>query len=166
MADGHETKRDAGAQPPPLKLSRVFQARRETVFQAWSTAEHIKRWFCPETFTIPHATVEMRAGGRFEVCMQSPAGIEHWIRGSFAEVVPQTRLVIDMLITERDGKELFRAYTEVSFADAPGGTRLDVVQTYTIIDPAAVWMFEGAAQGWASTLDKLEKEVARIASRR
>ena len=162
MTQANETKRDALPQPPPLRISRVFHARRETVFKAWSSAEHIKRWFCPETFTIPHAAVDLRAGGAFEVCMQSPAGVEHWIRGSFTEVVPLTRLAIDMLITESDGRELFRAYTEVTFADALGGTQMDVVQTYTLIDPAAAWMMEGAPQGWTSTLDKLEKEVVRI----
>ena len=32
------------------------------------------------------ATVEMRVGGAFEVCMRSPAGEEHWTRGTFVEV--------------------------------------------------------------------------------
>ena len=146
----------------PLRLSRVFHARRETVFKAWSSADHIKRWFCPETFTVPEATVEMRVGGPFELCMRSPAGEGHWIRGTFAEVVPHTRLVIDMRVDDGAGRQLFRAYTEVEFADALGGTRMDVVQTYTLIDPAIGWMVQGAPEGWRSTLDKLEQEVVRM----
>ncbi len=65
-------------QPPPLRLSRVFHARRETVFKAWSSADHVKRWFSPETYSVSDATVQMRAGGPFEVCMRSPRGEEHW----------------------------------------------------------------------------------------
>lgn len=149
-------------QPLPLKLSRVFHARRETVFKAWSRAEHVKRWFCPETFTIPDAKVEMRAGGVFDVCMRSPAGEEHWVRGSFVEVTPHTRLVIDMQCTDAAATPLFRAYTEVDFSDALGGTRMDVVQTYTLIDPTKAWMVAGAPEGWNSTLDKLEKQVVRM----
>lgn len=160
MPQAADAKTDATMQqPPPLRLSRVLHARRETVFRAWSSAEHVKRWFSPETFTVPEARVEMRVGGAFEVCMRSPAGEQHWIRGTFVEVTPHTRLVIDMHITDVAGKKLFRAYTEVDFADALGGTRMDVVQTYTLIDPSMAWMVVGAPEGWRSTLDKLEKEV-------
>ena len=58
-------------QPAPLRVSRVFSAPRETVFKAWSSADHIKRWFCPDGYSVPEAKVEMRAGGAFEVCMRS-----------------------------------------------------------------------------------------------
>jgi uncharacterized protein YndB with AHSA1/START domain len=152
----------AAPQPPPLRLSRVFHAPRDTVFKAWSSADHVKRWFCPESFTIPHAEVEMRVGGAFAVCMRSPAGEEHWIRGKFAEVIPPKRLVIDMYCTDAAARALFRAYTEVDFSDALGGTQVDVVQTYTVIDPSKAWMVSGAPQGWRSTLDKLEREVVRM----
>lgn len=163
MAQGNEANNDGVAQqPPPLRLSRVLHARRETVFMAWSLADHVKRWFSPETFTIPHAKVQMHVGGPFEVCMRSPAGEEHWIRGTFVEVAPHTRLAIDMHVADSAGKELFRAYTEVDFSDALGGTRMDVVQTYTLIDASTAWMVAGASEGWRMTLDKLEKEVVRM----
>jgi uncharacterized protein YndB with AHSA1/START domain len=161
MAQVAETHQDA-TQPAPLRLSRVFHARRETVFRAWSSAEHVTRWFSPEAFTVPAAKVEMRVGGAFDVCMRSPAGEEHWVRGTFVEVVPATRLVIDMHCIDADGNRLFRAYTEVDFADALGGTRMDVVQSYTVIDRSKAWMLAGAPEGWRSTLDKLEREVVRM----
>ena len=153
----------APQQPVPLRISRIFHARRETVFKAWSSAEHVKRWFSPATFTVPDATVELRVGGRFDVCMRSPTGEDHWTRGTFVEVTPHTRLVIDMHATDRAGQPLFRAYTEVEFSDALGGTRMDVVQTYTFIDPSiAAPMVAGAPEGWRTTIDKLEKEVVRM----
>jgi len=128
MSELTEATKDAAMQqPPPLRLSRVLHARRETVFSAWSSADHVKNWFCPENFAVPDAKVEMRVGGAFDVCMRSPAGEEHRIRGTFVEVRPPTRLVIDMHVTDSAGKPLFAALTEVDFADALGGTRMDVV---------------------------------------
>jgi uncharacterized protein YndB with AHSA1/START domain len=68
-----------------------------------------------------------------------------------------------MRATDSAGQPLFRAYTEVEFSDALGGTRMDVVQTYTFIDPSiAAPMVAGAPEGWRTTLDKLEKEVVRM----
>ena len=163
MAQAIKSKDDAAVQqPPPLRLSRVFHARRETVFNDWSSADHVKRWFSPETFTVSDAKVQMQVGGPFEVCMRSPAGEEHWIRGRFVEIAPRTRLVIDMHVADSSGKPLFRALTEVDFSDALGGTRMDLVQTYTLIDPSMAWMVAGAPDGWRTTLDKLEKAVVRL----
>jgi uncharacterized protein YndB with AHSA1/START domain len=163
MAQATEAKQRAALQQPqPLRLSRVFHARRETVFKAWSSGDHVRRWFSPDTFSVPDAKVEMHVGGRFDVCMRSPAGEEHWIRGAFVEVTPHTRLVIDMRVTDSTGKALFGALTEVDFPDVLGGTRMDVVQTYTLIDPAMAWMVAGAPEGWRTTLDKLDKEVVRM----
>ena len=150
-------------QPPPLRLSRVLHARRETVFKAWSSAEHVTQWFSPEIYTVSDARVRMEVGGPFDVCMRSPTGEEHWTRGRFVEVTPHTRLVIDMHATDSAGAPLFRAFTEVDFADALGGTRMDVTQTYTFIDPAmAAPMVAGASEGWRTTLDKLETLVVRM----
>jgi uncharacterized protein YndB with AHSA1/START domain len=61
------------------------------------------------------------------------------------------------------GRPLFRARTEVTFTDVLGGARMDVVQTYAFIDPAmAAPMVAGAAEGWRTTLDKLDAEVLRM----
>ena len=78
------------------------------MFKAWSSAEHVKRWFSPETYTVPDARVQMHAGGAFDICMRSPTGEEHWTRGTFVEVTPHASLVIDMLVTDQTGKELMR----------------------------------------------------------
>src|SRR5271166_6563958 len=83
-------------EPAPVRVSRVFGAPRETVFKAWSSADHIKRWFCPDGYSVPEAKVEMRVGGAFEVCMRSPEGVYHWTRGTFTEVSPPDRLAIDL----------------------------------------------------------------------
>ena len=150
-------------QPAPFRISRVLHARPETVFKAWSTAEHVKRWFSPATYTVPDARVEMHVGGPFDVCMRSPAGEEHWTRGTFVEVTPHTRLVIDMHPADSAGTALFRAYTEVDFAETLGGTRVDVLQTYTFLDPSiAAPMVAGAPEGWRTTLDKLEQTVVQM----
>jgi uncharacterized protein YndB with AHSA1/START domain len=148
----------------PLVVSRVFPAPRERVFQAWSSAEHLRHWFCPAGYSVPEARVEFRVGGAFDICMRSPEGVDHWTRGRYTEIVPHTRLVIDMHAVAEPDRRLFRAYTVVTLADDPGGTRLEVTQSYTVLDPAAAPMIQGASQGWSQTLDRLELEVARIQS--
>ncbi len=155
----------AAAQPAPVKVSRVFSAPRETVFKAWSSADHIKRWFCPSGYSVPEAKVEMRVGGAFEVCMRSPEGVDHWTRGTFTEVLAPERLAIDHHVVDPcGGGPLFSAFTVVTFIDkACEGTLIEVVQTYSVAGAAqAEQMIKGAPEGWRQTLDKLEAEVERM----
>ena len=155
----------AEVRPAPVKVSRVFSAPRETVFKAWSSADAVKRWFCPDGYSVPEATVEVLVGGAFEVCMRSPQGVDHWTKGTFAEVRPPERLAIDHhVIDPCGGGPLFSAYTEVSFIEKGcGSTLMEVIQTYTLADPAAAGpMIKGAPEGWRQTLDKLEAEVKRM----
>jgi len=149
-------------QPPPVRITRTLHAPRELVFKAWSSADHVKRWFAPAGYTVPQASVAMRIGGAFEVCMRAPDGVEHWLRGAFVEVREFDRLALDLVVEDAHGHALFRAMTEVDFAEALGGTRLDVTQTYSVLDPNAAWMAEGAPKGWAQTLDNLSAEIRRI----
>jgi len=143
-------------------IARTFAAPRDLVFRAWSSAEHVKRWFCPTGYTVPQAEVDFRVGGVFHVCMRSPEGQDHWTRGTITEIVPDARLVIDMQVPGAQAECLFRALTVVRFTQETGGTRMEVTQSYTLYDPAAARMVQGAPQGWAQTLDRLEREVARI----
>ncbi len=150
-----------GAQTP-LVISRVFPAPPELVFLAWSSAEHLRHWFCPAAYTVPEACVEFRVGGAFDICMRSPDGQDHWTRGRFTEIVPHSRLGIDMTPEIERDRPLFRARTVVRFTKEGGGTRLEVTQSYTLLDPAAAPMIQGAPMGWGQTLDRLALEVARM----
>ena len=148
--------------PQPLVVSRLFDAPCELVFSAWSSADHLKRWFCPAEYSVPEAQVEFRVGGVLNICMRSAAGQDFWTRGQFVEITPHSRLVIDMLVFGAGAALMFRAMTVVTLTAAGTATRLEVTQTYTPFDAAAAPMMQGAGPGWSQTLDRLEREVRRI----
>ncbi|MGD0959259.1 MAG: SRPBCC domain-containing protein [Methylomonas sp.] len=148
--------------PEPLVVSRIFQASPAVVFQAWSSADHLKNWFCPAVYTVAEARVEFRAGGDFHICMRSPEGRDYWTKGKFVEISPHGRLVIDMYAVGEADAPLFRAYTAVTFTAVGGVTRMEVTQNYTLFEASAAQMIQGTPRGWGETLDKLEGEIARI----
>jgi uncharacterized protein YndB with AHSA1/START domain len=146
---------------PELVISRSFAAPRELVFKAWSSAEHMKRWFSPEGCSVPEATVDFRPGGVCEICMRLPDGQDFWSKGQYIEIAPPQRLVFESAVIV-DGERKFAARTTVTFEAEGVGTRMTVRQAYEIFDPAFQNAVEGSAEGWRTTLDKLEREVARI----
>ena len=154
----------SGIKPAPLVISRVFAAPRELVFSAWSTAAHMKNWFSPEGFTVPEAEIDFCAGGVCAICMRGPDGQDHWSRGHFLEVVAPERLVMAGDVAF-EGQVKFSVRTTVIFAAEGAGTKMTVTQDYEIFDEAFLAATQGAAEGWRTTLDKLEKEVARMTAR-
>ena len=105
---------------PAARVALFFCPARDGI-QGVELADHIKRWFCPTTYAVPEAVVEMRVGGRFEVYMRSPEGVDHWTKGTFTEVIAPERLTIDHhAIDPCGGGPLFSAVTAVKFIDKVG----------------------------------------------
>ena len=152
---------DTGSKPKPLVISRTFAAPRDLVFKAWSSAEHMKRWFSPVGCTISEAEIDFRPGGICAICMRSPEGQDFWSRGVYVEISPPDRLVFTTGVAVGDSQK-FTAHTAVTFEIDGAGTRMTVHQAYDIHDEAFPFAVEGAPEGWRTTLDKLEREVARI----
>jgi uncharacterized protein YndB with AHSA1/START domain len=127
-------------------MSRTFDAPRDLVFEAWTKAEYVQRWFTPAPLTTPTCEVDARPGGVFRVVMRMPDGVEHPMEGKFVEVVPSERIVWTARIT--GGLDV---HTTVSFVAVGDKTRLDVHQVYSFENEST----RGAQAGWTATLDQL-----------
>lgn len=131
---------------PELRMSRVFEAPKRLVFEAWSKSEYVSRWFTPAPLTTPRCEVDLRIGGVFNVVMQMPDGVEHPMEAVFTEVVPNEKIVFDARIEGDLG-----VHTVVTFTEHEGKTTLDVHQTYSRMSDS----IRGANAGWTATLDQL-----------
>jgi uncharacterized protein YndB with AHSA1/START domain len=159
MTDANDAK--LGGILKPLVISRTFAAPRALVFKAWSSAEHMKRWFSPEGYSVPEAEIDFRPGGVCAICMRSPEGQDHWSRGVYVEIAPPDRLVFTAGIAVGN-EQKFTAHTTITFEDEGPGTHMTVRQVYEMHDESYLFAVKGAPEGWRTTLDKLEREVARI----
>ena len=77
----------------PFEISRVFDAPRERVWQAWTEPEHMKKWWGPKGFTVTHLKMDLRPGGMTHYCLRGPDGAEMWGRAVYREVRKPERLV-------------------------------------------------------------------------
>ena len=77
----------------PFEISRVFDAPRERVWQAWTEPEHMKKWWGPKGFTVTHLKMDLRPGGMTHYCLRGPDGGEMWGRAVYREVRKPERLV-------------------------------------------------------------------------
>jgi len=134
-----------------LTITRIFDAPRPLVFEAWSEPKHLTRWFAPNNFTVPVCEMEFRAGGKFRLCM-SGFGKDHLMNGVFREIVKPERIVWTGML-DNDTNEVV---TTATFEDLGDKTRLTVHQTFSIETDST----RGARQGWTETLDHLAEYLA------
>jgi len=145
--------------PEPLVVVKTLRASRERVFQAWSTAESVKRWFAPAGCTCPEAEVDFRVGGVFDVVLEVPGALRHAMRTTFTHIEAPARLGFAGVV-EDGGAPVFRVDTEIRFEAVHEGTKVTVTQAYEIYDPKFAAAISGARQGWNSTLANLERAAA------
>lgn len=97
--------------------SRVFDAPREAVFQAWIDPDELRRWWGPKGFTNTFHAFDPRPGGEWLFIMHGPDGTDYKNRSVFVEIDAPNRIVFDHVSGPR-----FRA--TVTFADKDGKTEL------------------------------------------
>ena len=76
-----------------LEIRRTFAASRERVFDAWTRAEELRKWFAPGPLTTAVAESDLRVGGKYRITMRGPDGKEHTVRGVYQIIDPPRRLV-------------------------------------------------------------------------
>jgi uncharacterized protein YndB with AHSA1/START domain len=103
-----------------ITATRVFNAPRRLVFDAFTKPELLKRWFYgPDGWSLEVCEVDLRAGGAYRYVWRGPNGMEMGMGGVHREVVPPERIVCTqlfdqdwtggeavgtMVLTERDGR--------------------------------------------------------------
>ena len=75
-----------------LVLTRVVDVPVELVWRAWTTPEHLKKWFTPAPWKTVECEIDLKPGGIFRTVMESPEGQRFPGVGCYLEVLENERL--------------------------------------------------------------------------
>src|SRR4051812_35692597 len=106
-----------------IVISRVIDAPRELVFEAFTEVRHLSQWWGPEGFTTTTRGFEFRVGGEWDFEMHGPDGTDYqeWI--SWTEITPPE--LIALLHGESRGDP--NAFESVlTFAREGAATRIEM----------------------------------------
>jgi uncharacterized protein YndB with AHSA1/START domain len=90
---GQETRAEPAADRE-IVISRLINAPRELVFEAFTEVRHLSQWWGPEGFTTTTQSFEFRVGGVWDFMMHGPDGTDYpeWI--TWAEIVAPERIAL------------------------------------------------------------------------
>jgi uncharacterized protein YndB with AHSA1/START domain len=77
-----------------IVITRIFDAPRRLVFDAFTKPELLKRWLTgPPGWSLPVCEIDLRVGGALRYLWRGPAGEEMGMSGLFREITPPDRIV-------------------------------------------------------------------------
>ena len=145
-----------------IVLSRVFNAPRRLVFEAWTNPEHVKQWYGCSIMTLPICEIDLRVGGTYRYVMRDPGGMNHTMQGVYREITPPARLVY----TERYVTEGFTsndALVTVLFAEHDGMTTLTSTILHQSKADRDAHLGTGMEKGAAEVYDRLAAHIEAMA---
>jgi len=87
-----------------FEMTRVFKARRDRVWEAWSEADQLKHWWGPKGCSIEISRFEFRPGGFFHYAMKFAGAPTMWGRFNYRKIVAFERIVwLNSFSNERCG---------------------------------------------------------------
>jgi uncharacterized protein YndB with AHSA1/START domain len=108
-----------------IVISRVIDAPREVVFEAFTEVRHLSRWWGPEGFTTTTQAFEFRVGAEWVFVMHGPDGTDYqeWI--SWTEIAAPERIALVHGESRGDPNAFVSVLTFASASDG-AATRIEM----------------------------------------
>ncbi len=136
-----------------LRVERLIPAPPERVFALWTEPDQLVKWWGPEGYQVPAIAMDVRPGGSWRTTMIGTDGVTRIVSGVYRAIEPPRRLVMTWGWHDDKGGRGHETEITVTFAPAPGGTKLVLLQK----EFATKAERDGHNAGWSSSFDKLAR---------
>ena len=143
-----------------IEITRIFDARPELVYRAFTDPDQLAQWFGPAGCSVPRGSVELdaRVGGHLRFLMTGP-DVRTPVNATLTEVVENKLLAAEMEVTGVPGAAgTLHMRLRLEFHDEGNGTtRLELRQgpfPHGQLGP-------DTRTGWESSFAKLDGLVSR-----
>jgi uncharacterized protein YndB with AHSA1/START domain len=146
-----------------IRMTRVFDAPRELVFDAHTKPELVKRWLLgPDGWSMPICDIDLRVGGAYRwVWRRDSNGTEMGIRGVYREIVRPERIVS----TEKFDDAWYpgEAVNTLVLTERAGRTTLEQTGLYESREARDAVLRSGMEKGVAVSYDRLARLLSASA---
>lgn len=141
-------------------MSRVFDAPRSLVFEAFTDAKHLPQWMLgPEGWTMPVCEIDLRPGGAWHFVWRRDDGAEMEMTGEYREITPPERLVS----TESWGGDWPETIVTLTLTEEDGKTRMTQTVLYPSKEARDAALATGMKEGADVSYDRLAEYLRTVA---
>jgi len=138
-----------------IAMSRVFDAPRNLVFDAYTKPELVRRWLGVfEGWSFRECDIDLKVGGTYRYLWDGPGGATLGIRGRFLEITPNERIVC----TERFDPpfDMGDAHDTITFVEHAGKTTLTILVRSPSKEVRDAMLKTGMTDGVTASFDNLD----------
>jgi len=140
--------------------TRVVDAPRELVWEAWTNPEHVPHWLLgPEGWTMPVCEIDLRPGGAWHFVWRRSDGTEMGMRGEYREVEPPERLVH----TESWGGDWPETLNTLILSEEDGKTTMAQTILYPSKEARDAALATGMTKGASISFERLDEYLRTMA---
>jgi uncharacterized protein YndB with AHSA1/START domain len=147
-----------------IVVTRVFDAPRRLVFDAYTKPELIKKWLLgPDGWSMPVCEIDLRPGGKYRYVWKNDSdGKEMGMGGIYREVVPGEKIVATQKFDEAwyPGE----AVDTIIFVERGGLTTLTLTISYNSRETRDAVLHSPMQRGMAASYDRLEESLPSLQS--
>jgi uncharacterized protein YndB with AHSA1/START domain len=143
-----------------IQVTRVFDASRDLVFEAFTKPELVRRWLLgPPGWSMPVCDIDLKVGGSYRYVWRNDSdGREMELDGVFREIVSPRLLVA----TENPSWHSSEAMDTTTFVEEGDATRMTITVLYQSTEVRDVALKSGMDRGMAMSYDRLEELMSSI----
>jgi uncharacterized protein YndB with AHSA1/START domain len=142
-----------------IVITRQIDAPRAKVWEAFTTAEHLAKWWGPNGFTITTSSFDFREGGVWKFVMHGPDGRDYPNDIMFTKIVEHERM--DHNHGGDDGTVHFHAM--ITLSDKDGGTEIVMRSVFPSKEERDFVVKEyKAIEGGTQTIARLAEYVSKL----
>jgi uncharacterized protein YndB with AHSA1/START domain len=134
-----------------IVLTRVFDAPRHLVFDAFTRPELLERWFGPRGWSLVVCDVDFRVGGTWRFVLRGPDGKDMGMRGVYREIAAPERSVHTESFDDFPGESLVTTV----LIEERGRTTLTATVLYPSQEIRDAVIQSGMEHGAAESYDRL-----------
>ena len=143
-----------------IAMTRVFDAPRRLVWEAWTNPEHVPHWMLgPDGWTMPVCEIDHRPGGAWRFVWRREDGSEMAMTGVYQEIVAPERLVA----TESWGGDWPETLNTLILSEEDGKTTITSTVLYPSKEARDAALKTGMKEGVSASFDRLAGYVRTMA---
>jgi len=143
-----------------IVITRIVDAPRELVWEAWTDPKHVAQWWGPRGFSTTIEEMDVRPGGVWRHTMHGPDGTDYPNACRFTEVVKPERIVFDHTGGKKGDAG---AQHQSTWTFEPVGEKTKVVLRMVFPSAAVrehVIKTYGAIEGGKQTLERMAEHLS------
>lgn len=148
-----------------MTISRGFAAPRALVWDCYSKAELLDRWYAPSPLTARTKTMDFRPGGHWHHAMVTPDGQEYWSRLDYLAISPIDGYTGFDGFSDPEGnmvESMPMSRQDLRFREVAGGTMVVCQVQYDSAEDLQKVIDMGVETGIASTMQRLADLLAEL----